>query len=42
MARVAGVLDDLSGLLQTSPGVDVLEGRELAPSDVLGCPYHPL
>ena len=40
MAWVAGVFGNFSGL--TPPDIEVLNGRELGPSDVLGCPRHPL
>ena len=42
MAQVVVVLDDLFGLPGTSGVVDVLEGRQCAPSDALGRPQHPL
>ena len=42
MAQVAEVLDDLLGLPVTPVAVDVLEGRQCACGDVLGCPHHPL
>jgi hypothetical protein len=32
----------ISGLPPTPPDIDVLDGRELGPSDVLGRPHHPL
>ena len=38
MAWMAGVID----ILLTTPGIEVLGGRELGPSDVLGCLHHPL
>ena len=39
MARMVGVFNDFP----TTPlDIDVLDGRELGPSDVLGCPHHPL
>ena len=34
--RVAGVLGNLLGLPLTPPGIEVLDGRKLGPSDVLG------
>jgi hypothetical protein len=35
--------NDFPGLSFTPPDVEVLDGRELGPSDVvLGCPHHPL
>jgi hypothetical protein len=37
VAQVIDVLDDLFGLLVTSGAVDVLEGRQCAPGDVLDC-----
>ena len=36
------VVDDLFGLPVTSGAVGVLKGRQCAPGDVLGTPYHPL
>ena len=41
MAWVAGVFCNFSGPL-TPPDIEVLDGRELSPSGVLGCPHHPL
>ena len=38
MAWVAGVFGNFSGL----PDIEVLDGREVGPSDVLGCPNPPL
>ena len=42
MAWVVDVLDDLFGLPVTSAAVVVLEGRQCAPSDMLGRPHHHL
>ena len=42
MAWIAGVFDNCLGLPLTPPGIEVLDGRELGPSDVLGCTHHPL
>ena len=42
MTRVAGVLDHFLGLPLTPPGIEVLDGRKLGPSDVLGRTYYPL
>ena len=42
MARAVDVLDDVFGLPVTSCAVGVLEGRQCAPSDAMGRPYHPL
>jgi hypothetical protein len=42
MAWVVGVFNDFPGLPLTPPHLEVLDGRELGPSDVLGCPHHPL
>ena len=41
-ARVVGVFDDFPGLLFRPPHIEVLDGKELGPSDVLGCPHNPL
>jgi hypothetical protein len=42
MAWVVGVFDDFPGLLFTPTDIDVLDGRELGPSDLLDCPHNPL
>ena len=42
MVRGVDVLDYLFGLPVTSGAVGVMEGRQCAPSDVLGRPHHPL
>ena len=42
MVCVAGVLHDFPSLPFTPPDIEVLNGSELSPSDVLGCPHHPL
>jgi hypothetical protein len=34
--------DDFPGMLFTPPDIKVLAGRELDPSDVLGCPHNTL
>jgi hypothetical protein len=39
---VYGVFNDFPGLPSTLPDIEVVDGRELGPSDVLGCPHHPL
>ena len=39
---MAEVLNDLLGLPLTPSSVNVLEGRQYAPGDALGCPHHPL
>ena len=36
MTRVAGVFDNFYGLPLTPPALEVLDGRKLGPSDVLG------
>ena len=38
----AGVFRNFLGLPLTQPDIEVLYGRELDPSDVLGCLHHPL
>ena len=40
--RMSGVFDNLYGLLPTPPGIEVLDGRELSPSDVLGHTQYAL
>jgi hypothetical protein len=40
MAWVVGVFNDFPGVLFTQPDIEVLDGRELGPSDVLGCLHH--
>ena len=42
MTGVAGVFDNFSGLPLTPPGVEVLDGSQLCPSDVLGRTHYPL
>ena len=42
MTGVAGVFDNFLGLPLTPPGVEVLDDRQLSPSDVLGRTHHPL
>ena len=42
MTGVALVFDIFSVLPLTPPGVEVLDGRQLCPSDVLGRPHYPL
>ena len=42
MAREVGVFNDCPGLPTTLPDINVLDARELCPSEVLGCPHHPL
>ena len=42
MTGVAGVFDHFLGLPLTPPGVEVLDDRQLSPSDVLGCTHYPL
>ena len=42
MTRVAGVFDNFLGLPLTPPGIEVLDGRKLGPSDVLGRTHYPL
>ena len=42
MNKVAGVFDNLQGLLLTPPGIEVLDGRKLGPSDVLGRSHYPM
>ena len=42
MTGVAGVFDKFQGLPLTPPGVEVLDGRQLCPSDVLGHTHYPL
>ena len=39
---MAGVFDIFYGLFLTPPGVEVLNGRQLCPSDVLGRTHYPL
>ena len=39
---VVGVFNDFPGIPFTPPDIEVLDCRELGPSDVLGCPQHPL
>ena len=40
MTTVAGVFDNFKGLPLTPPGVEVLDGRQLCPRDVLGRRTH--
>jgi hypothetical protein len=42
MAWVAGVFKYFPVLPFTPPDIEFLDGRELDPRDVLGCPHHPL
>ena len=42
MTGVAGVFDNFQSLRLTPPGVEVLDGRQLSPSDVLGHTHYPL
>ena len=42
MTRVAGVFDNFQGLPLTPPGIEVLDGRKLCPSDVLGRSHYLL
>jgi hypothetical protein len=39
---VAGVFGNFYSLPLTPPGIEVLDGRELGPSDVLGRSKYPL
>jgi hypothetical protein len=39
---VIGDFDDFLGFLFTPPDLEVMDGRELGPSDVLGCPHNPV
>ena len=41
IARVAGVFDNFMGLPLKPPSIEVLDGRKLGPSDVLGLMHHP-
>ena len=38
MTRVSGIFDNFL----TPPGIEVLDGRKLGPSDVLGLSHYPL
>ena len=40
MAWGAGVFDSYLGLPLTPPGIEVMDGRELGPRDVLGRTHH--
>ena len=40
MAWMTGVFDNFMGLSLTPPGIEVLDGGELGPSDVLGHTHH--
>jgi hypothetical protein len=42
MTGVAGIFDNFSGLPLTLSGVEVLDGRQLCPSDVLGHTHYLL
>jgi hypothetical protein len=42
MSREARVFDNSLGLSQTLPGMYILDGWELTPSDELGRLHHPL
>ena len=42
MTRVAGVFDNYQGLPLTPPGIEVLDGRKLCPSNVLSRTHYPL
>ena len=42
MTGLTGVFDNFLGLPLTPPGVEVLDGRQLSPSDVLGRTHYPL
>ena len=42
MSRVAGDLGNFLGRPLTLPGIEVLDGRKLGPSDVLGLTHYPL
>jgi hypothetical protein len=42
MTRVAGVFGNFWCLPLTPPGIEVLDGRKLGPSDVLGRTHYPL
>jgi hypothetical protein len=42
MTGVAGVFDYFYGFFLTLPGVKVLNGRQLGPSDALGRMHYPL
>lgn len=42
MTRVAEVFDNFQGLPLTPPGIEVLDGRKLGPSNVLGRTHYPL
>jgi hypothetical protein len=39
---MAGVFDNISGLPLTPPTVEVQDGRQLSPSDVLGRMHYPI
>ena len=41
MAWVGGVFNIFLGLPLTPPGIEVLDGRKLGPSDVLGSTHYP-
>ena len=40
MSWMAGVFNNFPGLPFTLPDIEVLEGRDLGPCDVLGCITH--
>ena len=42
IAWVVGVFNDFPGLSFTLPDIEGLNGKELCPSDVLGCPHQPM
>ena len=42
MAWLAGGFGNSLGLPLTLPDIEVLDGGDLDPSDVLGSPHHPL
>ena len=42
MTGVAGVFDNFQGLPLIPPGLEVLDGRQLCPNDVLGRTHYPL
>jgi hypothetical protein len=42
MTGVAGVVDNFQGLPLTPPGVEILDGRQLSPTDILGHMHYPL
>ena len=42
MTRVAGVFDKFRAILWHLPNIEVLDGRKIGPSDVLGRMHYPL